>query len=327
MPTNFGGNNPQHYTVPRENPIYYANKGFPFNAPTEAGKLGLRKNAVVSFTPRVVQDMAGRDILDGVDFKLEAELYQTSMAYLKNFYLLSRVHHQLRFRLQNGMYVNVVDNTEASATFTTPTGSSLVGMEMVLSVDDKDRNLKATWEGLLSDTEYEWILTNSTAAHTGGASGTSLGLTAMTYDRTGYKRSGIHKITVGGTSYGIGIFKEPKMTLKFTSRDRDHQNRPLTCFMDVEIEVTALQTFATELQAALEASRQDKTIVITTRCDETFTFSTGALSLSATPTFGDDKTFQKLSLRGNIPYNIDDESPDSLTWAANALTAALIGYA
>lgn len=327
MPTNFAGIVRGNYTVPRHNPIKVANAGFAFSHASECITLGLRKNAVCTFTQRSTEDMAMRTMSpDGYDFKLEADLEQTTMPELKNIYLLTRAFHQLRFRVQNGMYINMVDNTATSNTFASPSGSALVGMEAVFSLDDKERTLKCTWETLLADTEFEWLLTESTAAQAGGSSGTSLGLTAASYDYTKKVRPGIHKITIGGTSYGIGIFKEPKMTLKFVSVDRDHMNRPLTCFMDAEIEVMALQSTKAEILAGLTAARADKTIIVTTRNDETFTFSSGAISTAHDVSWGDDKTYQKLRFKGRIPYNIDDTSPDSLTWASTALTAALIGY-
>jgi hypothetical protein len=224
--------------------------------------------------------------------------------------------------VQNGLYVNFVDNT---ATFASPNGSALLGLTAEFSITDKDRSIKGTWETYLADTEFAWIWANSDEAHAGGSSGTSLGLTAGDYDRSHYVRSGFKGVTIAGVALASGVFSDPKLTLKLVGTQQDDLNRSLTCFMDVDGEFSFLQTALADLQAGLTSSQTSQTIVFNTRNDETIT-CTGSVSFSGSPYFGDDKTYQKATFKGRIPFNIDDESPDAIDIQAAAMTLNLIGY-
>lgn len=318
MATAFQGTvytNVQNYRIAE---LLYATDGFAFNHATEAGTIGLRKNTKLTRKVSGPVDAAGRPIVDRVECTIEGEGLQTGLLNLKNARTLSSAFHQLRVKDDSGKYFNFVS---FAGTFGTPTGSQLVGLNFEFMLSTSERTLKYTWETAMANTQWDWILTNSTGAQTGGTGGTSGGLTASAYSRANYKRSNIKSVTCDGVN--IGVFKDFKLTLKSDATNRDNWNRPINRQMTAEMEVVMLQTSKDDLLGVSTTAEQlDKAWVVTTAEDEVITFDTGALGVYGESEAGDENAFTKLSLKGNFPYSTAAVNIASAT----AATFSLVGY-
>lgn len=317
MPTALQGRNYNNVKDYRLSEIIYATDGFAFNHATEAGNIGLRTSGKLTRKPVGPTDAAKRPIVDQVEVNIEATGLQTGLLNLKNAVYLCSHYHQLRVKDSAGRYFNFVD---FAGTFGTPTGSTLLGLDFEWVLGQSERTQKYMWKANMANTVWDYILTNSTAAASGGASGTSGGLTASAYARSAYKRSNIKDITIDGIS--IGVKKDFKLTLKSQAVNNDEWNRPLSRAIMCEMEVIMLQTDKDDLLGVSTTAEQlDKAIVITTAEDETITFAAGALGVYGETESGDENAFTKLTFAGEFPI-----SSGINIASATAATFSLVGY-
>lgn len=316
---NFPGNIPSHYMIPRFQGFTYATRGFSSSHPTESGTFGIRKPAKLILSPIVTQEVAGKDVFDARQVKLDIDLLQNDLPTWHDLKQLSRGPFQLFTKLLQAdgvtpLWLNFTEDTAAD--LTSPNGSTLLGMEAEITCTDKDRGAKCTIGGKFYQPEWTWMMSNSGSMSGGGASGSTLGLTPMGgEDLTKRKFPGIQSITINGSSFGIGDFNTPKLTVKLKKWDETTRLQPICSTAESMLEVNMLQSSITEVQAAITAETQQNVITINMIDGVQFVY-TNCMSLMHEPNYGDDKNFIKLIGKGASTYNNVDFGIGSATVAA-----------
>lgn len=320
LTNNFSGRTIVNKRIPRHKGVKVANTGFQFDHATEAFFIGLRQDAKFVVKTKKVTDWAGRGNTDAVDVELTASVLQTSFAYLKNYYLLSKNYHQLQVQSQSGEYYNFVRNANGSVN--SPNGSNEVGLTWKFTLTDKERKAELKWKTQVFGPQWSWVLTNLGTPHAGGSGGTALGLTAMAYDVTQYVRSNVLWIAIAG--YEAGDFKEFKLEIDFEG-DEDNRTVPYSNKTKHKFEATLLQASAVEGKAALEAGNKDIDIVIRTANDESIQYTQGAMILEFSYESDDKGTYLKLMGECEVPFNFNEAAPNAIIWGASSLEFRLIG--
>lgn len=317
MPTAFQGIAPTHIMIPAlaaSNALKWATRGNLFASSTgEAVAGGLRRPGGLTIEPRTTKDAFEVEYLDKALVKIETDLMQTDVANLLNHYKLSKDNVQARVTTADGQIWNFVVDTGSPGA---AAGSSLLSHGFEFTLTDKERTLKTTDQTLITNDQYTWLLANLGTASTGGTGGVSTtGLTAISTARSAYKVSGFDtaKVKIDGVS--VGTVKDPKLTIKTYSHTPDDMERPIYRMLEVSIEVTMLQTAATDLQGMLSTGMLlDKTLTMPTQNGEIFSFSAGAIALMGTPTIKDGDMSIKLAGTARFNYNPDETTPAFVDW-------------
>lgn len=306
--------------------------GAHFNA---AGKFitgGLRKPVKIERETSGPKDITTGEIVDRVKVKFSGEFLQTSLVYIQNAYLLSKQFVQLQAENVHGQWINFVDN---GGTFASPTGSALLAFGFTFTLSESERSLAFECDTEMSDTEWSWLVTNSTSAATGGASGPAVTLAAQVYDKEEYVRSGIHKITctvTGGTEEDMGMYSKAKLVVKSVAQEKDDRLRAQNAYLDLSLDATFLETDTASLAAiSAEIEGDDCAFTVYDWNDNKFVLATGAGRGTAKLLWSDEHNTWTLSVKGRIVYN-PDETASPLPYVdigiADAATATfkLAGY-
>jgi hypothetical protein len=280
----------------------------------ESMNIGMRKGAKLIREVKGTEDVGKRTMVDRVAVKIEAELMQNGLATLLNVYKLSQQNCQARIKTYQGKYYTFVENAAGLAA---PDGSSLIPIGFEFTIGTNERSLKINSELEMAVQEWQWLIANAQmdAAHvgeTGTAPSPALALTEVGYNRAGYKRNGLQGFSYAGASMGE-IGSGSKITLKSTSKKKDHRERPYYRFIEVSGELILLQTGNADQQALsdnLEATDGD--LEITTWEGETIKLIDGAVGYEGTTEIGDGKFETKISIKGEIPYNVADATPTTV---------------
>ncbi|MDE1946192.1 MAG: hypothetical protein KGH93_03305 [Patescibacteria group bacterium] len=324
-----GGANYNDIIIPRNSKINYAVAGFAFSDTTQAGTFGVRKDGHLMLPTVVRTDAIGRDQFDAKTVSFEAELWQTNFTSLYNTYLLSKGLHQLQIELANGDWYNFIDNAGGLTILggsDPPTGSKLVGMTFVYENTDKDLSMKAKWDAKMHPYEYDWLLANASSAAAGSSGGTSnSGMTAMAYDQSQYGIPGFKDILFGSDSVGV-LGEGSKISLSFKEMSKTIYQQPITRLVQVDAEIVMQQSVIADLQAVTALRNSDFTTTFKLWNGTTLSF-VNSLSVVDAPDFNDQKTFNKLTLKGIIPYDKHD-TETNIVWTAGTSTVQFnrIGY-
>src|ERR1035437_5046837 len=323
----FPGYDTTSVQYPRLKSLTLAVWGAHFNAAGKFVNVGLRKVTKVDRKVVSISDVAKRDIADKIAVELDGDMLQTGFPNVLNAYILSKQFAQAQLQNVHGQWLNFVDN---GGTFTTPTGSALLGFGFTFTISEKDRNIAFKAGTHMSNTEWDWLVANSASGATGGTGGPTVSLTPNAYDRTKYVRTGIKSVTVGGIT--VGCQNGAKLVIKSMNSEKDDRERVLNCWLDIAGEVTMLQTKSTDIAAISAALEQvDATIVYNTWNDETITLSSGVASGVGEILLSDDKNTAKLVAKGQTVYNPDEPAPpppyvDIGVTTATDLKLSLAGY-
>lgn len=310
MTNNFGGILPANIRYARWDQISWAVLGFAFNHANQAGVLPLREGFKLNAKSAARKDFATRSLQDAVDVEMEGDLLDTGLATIKTIHLLSRGPFHMRLKTQSGEYLNFVKNTTVVAT---PNGSRNVGLTYKLEITKDNRKLNIKPATRMFDTEWAYLCSQFGTPSSGGSSGTSIGTTTTAYDRNKFIRSNFLALRVNG--YDVGELEDAKIDMESSGRKTIH-NITYCQNLTVKNEATIMQSSATELQAALDAANNDVTVEFDTANDETFKYTTGATSVAWDFTNTDKDRTVKLMFEGEIPYNLDESSPNSIYWGA-----------
>lgn len=302
----FQGYAPLNAMPPRYSEIRWATLGFSFAHATESGELGLRKDATLTQKATLVRAAGNRPITDSYDVEIKATGLQTRIADIKNAYLLSKAPHQLRLKTAKSTYYTFKQNT---ATVGTPDGSGLVGLSWKFTLSKTAREIEYTWSTNLFTPECNWIHENTETADTGSASGSAIGLTAASRDRTRYVRSNIVNVTNNAVS--VGDFREAKIEIE-TDVVKNWKNQSTGRFLKCKLEVTMSQASALDILAVSEAADNDRTVIFFTGNDEQFKFNTGAVIPYGEFVHSDTDATMKVIWEGDIPYNGDEGTPTNI---------------
>lgn len=313
---------------PRMNKFVFATAGHTFAAAGEFINAGMRTGDS-ALTRKVTgpMDYANRQIVDKIEVDASVKMLQTSIANIRDVYLLSKAPHQMYWEDVGGRYFGFNDN---GGTFGTPTGSSLVGGEFIFTLGENERSLEYKVNTKMANTEWDFLVAGSTAAPTGGTGGATTALTALTYGRDNYVRSGIESVTISASGMAaakIGWFNSAKLVLKSFAAVKDHRGRGFAAFLDVDFEIVMLQSAVADLNAISQGLEQnDATISIGTWNDEIFLINAGATGGVGELTAGDKKNEVKLVCKGRCVYNqAADEAgapPPNIDWGITTPTTA-----
>lgn len=305
----------QNYTYPLGTSFTIANRGYAWDAVGDSIEVGMRKSGIVNRKGTYVTDHRQKKILDSVNLEADIDALQTSLGNLFNYMKLSKNPIQFRSSTYGEYYVHMTENT---GSFGTPNGSALAGLGFEFNIDDKDRSIKLKLMAKLHAKEWAWILANWNAPVADATGGTvSLALSANAYDRNQYQYSGIEVIKIGpagGTLVDIGDFNTPKFNMKSTSKAKDKRDRDKNRFCMVHGEFMMTQTAAADLLAVKDAELNDMEIEMHTWNDEVISIIS-ACSVTHDVEFGDGKTGVKVSLDGEVPYNLIDGSPNTFDFS------------
>ena len=319
----------RNFQVPRFAKVTGATAGFAFNHATEAFSAGLRKPGRLTKVDVGPDDAAGRPIMDKVQCKLSLPMLQTRLADVLNIHkLVLSGPHQWLFQTAKGIYLAFVDN-DAAGTFTTPVGSSMMGGNWNFRITGTERTLDYEGGCNMSNTEWDWMWTNSASAASGGSSGTTAGLVAHPYARGNYIRSGINTITINGAQ--VGVFNNPSVSIQTVGSEdgSDWRDRPIPAFGRAACSFRMLQQSANDILGNSTAEQNDYTIQFGTWNDEIIQFTTGAAGLIVrNQSVGDNSTMCEVSVEGEFPLisGADTSSIDIGVSTATTLNCHLIAY-
>lgn len=310
MTNNFAGLVPANIRYARWDAIAWATLGFPFTDPNESGIFGLREG--FKFNPKSVsvKEFAGRNMQNAVDVEMEGDLLQNDIPTIKTVHLLSTGPFHMRTKSQNGEYFIFRKNT---GTVASPNGTRNVGMTYKVEIKKDSRKLNVKPKTRMFDTEWNYGLAQMGVAGAGGSGGSALGLSGMAYDRNKFIRSNFLAVRVNG--YDVGELEDANIDMESSGRTTIH-NITYCQILTVKNDVSIMQSAATELKAALDAANNDVTVEYDTANDETFKYTTGATSVAWDFSNTDKDRTVKLMFDGEIPYNVNNASPNSIYWGA-----------
>jgi hypothetical protein len=301
MPTAHQGSVYANHKPGRAYKVRFATPGFPFiNAGTDYESInpGVRYSANVSFESAGPDVANGTSMLDGVVAMLNCESAQTTLVEVKNYYLQWQNPFQAQMQTVGGLWYNF---TAEAGTLSTPTGTQLMGGTWEWTIDDERRRLALAAQTYLTSEEYELLLTQTSAAQLGGASGTALGLTDTSATDDNFRRAGFQDVTVNGVSIGVRSKGGNSITIRSAAQGSDHKTRPLNRFVETEAQFSMLQTSANDLKASLTDRQQNYSIIASTMAGETFKWTTTAASVDFRVSIGDDGENQVLRIKSRHP--------------------------
>lgn len=283
--------------VPKWTDIYASLDTFTYDHATEATAFGLREDGILTIKPHNRFDHNDRFIRNADDVEFKADLMQTGLGALETMIKLSRRKHQLFLASANGDYFNFTKNTGSA---TSPTGSALLGVKWKASIEKDTRKIEATWHGRLFKKETVWLYANmGTIGGSTGSGAGSVGLSAQSYARLGFRESNFIDVLIGGTS--VGNFGDAKIEWETKSMFTDHRNREMCGFLACKAEVTMGQSASAELTDLLSHAELDSNIQFLTPAGETFNFNSGAMTTSPEFTHSDKEANIKVMMQGEVP--------------------------
>lgn len=322
MTNNFGGRLVANRRIPRHSGIRLARRDMAHNHATDAFVAGLRADASLTIKKRGPKDAAQRTQNNDYEVMLKAGLLQTSLTYLKNYYILSKDDIQAWVETQNGEILSFVRN--ATATVATPGGTNIMGMKsMKFVLEEQKRSVDIELATTLFPEEYDHLWASVGARLTNASGGSAIPLTAMAYDVEQYHKSNILWVSIAG--FETGAFKDFKLEIEF-SGEQDNRGVPYCHMTKHKFELTCLQSSATEARAAIEAGGKDITLVIRTANDESIQYTNGAMILDSEFIYDDKQRVLKITGECEVPYNVSESAPNAIWWGAKSLEFGLVGY-
>lgn len=311
--------------------IHQVTKGFPkANAMSvfESQKLPIRGEGAL-FT--IEMEEMGKEVNGGPLGKLWAvkgenlRIWQTSLPELLNYYKWSKDQVQMFLKSGNGEWWNFVAPT---GNFATPAGSCLLNQGFKFKCNKKERFIELMHSGQLTDAQYDYIDTNKAAAATGGSGGTAHTITAMTVDKSKILRPGFHSLTSNAVNVGKLIDVDFEMSSIAQSNQLD-QGEAVHDKIGLKLSATASQIKVADGEGSITDALSRYAQVLTSKEDETWTFGAGVLNLKNAISFGDGDGTMKLEYYGEVLYNTDEATPDTINigvGSATAVTFTAAGY-
>lgn len=308
MPTPaYIGLNPAKILSPHFTNATVATRGKPFVnvSGNESNVIGLRKPSEFALKPVGPKDATERGLLQGYDVTGKIPMLQTDLATFHNMYLYSVGPQQWLIAFPDGTFWSFVDDT---AGMPTPNGSTLLSLLPTFMLDAKERSIELDLSGFIYPEEYGWLNDNNASAATGGSGGTALGITAMAYDRTKYKRGNITKITVAGVNVGY-IKDDIKFELKAGGNKLNPGTTPAE-FFDLKLSVMLRQVDKATANAVNYFADTDATVILYTAAGEQIKIhNPGQLG----EVHRDEKESGiKLDVAGRWYRNADEAAPNSM---------------
>jgi hypothetical protein len=168
---------------------------------------------------------------------------------------------------------------------------------------------------MLSTEEYEYLLSNTGAPVVSSAGTNSMGLTNQEYSSSDYTIGNFANIQIqnsAGTAFA-GALADPVFEFESTSLE-DQYGRPLgNRKVSLNCSFTALQNDdGTDLRAFLTDMTEDITVTYFARLGDQFITNAGAGQLLSTLTIGDEERSSKCTIKGEIPYNSIEATPNAI---------------
>lgn len=323
-----GGQNYANITIPRWAEIDYAAPGIPFADATQAGTLGIRKEATLQQKSIVRVDALGKEQTDAYSNELDIELWQDDIATLQNIYLLSAVPNtSFRVKAANGDWWNYMDNT-ANPPFGTPNGSRGFGIDWIYECDPKNLALKLKLMNKVHPTEFDWMTTNSSSGQTPGSSGAVLtGLAHMAYSQSAYKFPGIQDVLIGSDSFGF-LADSSKITLQSKSVGKTLFDQSINAYIEVIADIELWQSKAS-VEFATLASQRNTDFTANFKLWSGLTIScVNSVSCTIQGSLSDSKNTIKAHFHGLIPYDkpLSPQTNIVFNTGSNTLTLNRVGY-
>lgn len=289
--------------------IKLATPGFPFtNAGSshESNEIGWRDGAEVVVKTPEVTDATMRKA-SGLTHEVSGKipLLQTDIATLRNYHLLSKTGCQMLGTLANGDALSFVLNTGDPGS---ANGSCLLGLKPKFSVDAKKRMIELDIDGVMSDEEVRWLAANLGTPATGGSGGVSLGLTAMSYNRSKQRASNFQKITVDGEE--VGEFRDDcKLDLTWGGQ-KVSPGRTLCQYVDLSAEIGMSQTLADDILAVFDTAEADRTVIFYLKGGDTVKINKPGCLYELH--YDEKEPYVKMMLSGRWYANADEGTPNSI---------------
>lgn len=313
MATAFQGDKPLDRRIPKNSKIQLAIHGNLFASEDSATTLGNRESTELTIKPfNPTTDFNKRSGVNMYLATLKAILLQTDITAFNALYLLAKAPHYLQVKTRNGEYFPFVESTATDPL--APNGSRNMGISSFKwMISQKERKMEVEWSTALLEPEVQYIYDNLLTENLGvtvvGAATDEINF--MAYDAAKRRPSGFTYVKVN--SVKVGVIKELSLEISFEG-EKNSWEQQYNDFIVVSGKVRMLQTSKNNLLAGLTNAPLDQAVEFMTAFGEKFIFSAGMVTMRPEETkIGDKERYIELVFEGKIPFNTDEEDPDSIT--------------
>jgi hypothetical protein len=293
----------------------------------EALQHTFKERVMLSIGTGVNPDGSQREIPDHRLAKITGSIFNCGFLGLKSSYMYSKQRFNAYAKWHGGaFYWNFVPNPIAD--LAAPSGTCQLGRKFTYRITNNKRVLEFEDQGRISTLAEQKLYDLSTALHTGGTGGSTLGgITDTPYARSAYKEGnyGQCQITnsIGAALLGITANSAFEFVLECVIGENDTDE--FECYRPSKMKYTltmrGLQVSKLNLRAFNTCLREDVVVAITLMNADVLTIN--QVSLIGEPAIGDDDAVVNIRATGEIAYNSDEGSPTCITFASGALTLSI----
>lgn len=272
----------------------------------EAGTFGAMEPGSLVLTPKIITDKWSRERTYGYQVVATLPSLQAGIPVIKNL-LLMKGTMGFYFLTAEGKYFAFDQLLSRN-----------MGVGFVFEITDDKRELTVTATSYITKAEWTAIMGAAGSAPTDPTGGSTLGLTANSYDLTDVSEPYIDTITIGGVN--VGPLQQPVFRMTQKARN-DQYGRPVgkqavTAELTARFMESDILTL-TECNAIVDT---DFTTIATTLNGDSVKFTSGAGSGTFAPHIEDLDRYIDAKIMGDMIYNTSEATPDSIDAGVGSAT-------
>lgn len=291
---------------------------------SEAMAHGHKEFIEATITTGTNPDSHGRNIPNHRIAKVTGKVLQAGPLEVKSSVMYSKQPFWAYIKYHGGVdYWNFIENPVAD--LAAPTGTCELGRKWTYRINNNSCVLEFEDQGRLTPAEEDKLYALSTALHTGGTGGATLGnITNMAYDRSKYKEGNVKQVQIqnsAGTAL-LGFMNNSAFEWVWEALigedDMTHLEQYRPSKTKQSLTLRGLQVARLNFRAYNTCLKEDVTITIT--LINTIVITLQQQQLIGEPVYGDRAAHVNISAVSEHAYNPNEASPTSITFGASAIT-------